>query len=136
MEDFVVRGSGDNIVLERMDSSGKSTSARPATAEEKYMYDKLIEQSMAVDTWQQVDVQHHIERDALLAEKEKLADLLDRTQKKLAKYEDQVHRLFQVTDDESGSILWWKPDGPYRTDTVNDIKRVVPVDVIRAVFQA
>jgi hypothetical protein len=38
---FVVRGSGDNIVLERRDDDGNGTTARPASAEELLMYNGL-----------------------------------------------------------------------------------------------
>lgn len=38
---FVVRGSGDNIVLERRNDAGEPTTARPASPEELLMYNGI-----------------------------------------------------------------------------------------------
>jgi hypothetical protein len=39
---FKVRGSGDNLVLERYGENGEATSARPASQEEWLMYRRLV----------------------------------------------------------------------------------------------
>lgn len=39
---FVVRGSGENIVLERYNDAGEATSARPGSPEELLMYNGIV----------------------------------------------------------------------------------------------
>lgn len=109
---FVVRGSGDNIVLERKNSDGKGTSARPATVEEKLMYDKITTQKAAIETWQEVDSRHHAEKEALLdansrlraahdglvAERNMVMDQLEKALAKIGRLENQVHGVQVLLD--------------------------------------
>lgn len=46
---FVVRGSGENIKLERYNDAGEATSARPAAPEELFMFQRVefLEQANA-----------------------------------------------------------------------------------------
>lgn len=45
---YKVVGTGDNLVLERTDEAGRSTSARPASAEEMEMYKRVVALSATV----------------------------------------------------------------------------------------